>query len=61
MTATFLMILGGVVLIAATTIFGLAWAVRRGQFGDLRRGARSIFDEDEPIGRPTDRFPGDPS
>jgi len=36
----------------------LSWAIRRGEFRNLRQGARMIFDEDEPIGLITDHFPG---
>lgn len=46
----------------ATTFFvataiALHWAHKNGQFSDLERGARSIFDDDEPLGQVTDRFP----
>lgn len=37
----------------------LAWAIRRGEFQNLRDGARMIFDDDEPIGTITDHFPDD--
>jgi len=36
----------------------LSWAIRRGEFRNLRQGARMIFDKDEPIGLVTDHFPG---
>lgn len=36
----------------------LAWAIKRGEFKDLRGAARMIFDESEPIGVVTDFFPG---
>lgn len=42
----------------ASAVWALAWAIRTGQFRDFRAGAASIFDESEPIGRPTDFFPG---
>lgn len=35
----------------------LYWAHRHGQLDNLEKGARSIFDEDEPIGEVTDEFP----
>ncbi len=35
----------------------LNWAHKNGQLSDLNRGAKSIFDEDEPLGEVTDRFP----
>ena len=45
-------------LISGTVmVWVLAWAIARGEFRDLRQGARMIFDEEEPIGVVTDRFP----
>lgn len=35
----------------------LHWAHKHGQLSNLERGAQSIFDEDEPMGEVTDRFP----
>jgi nitrogen fixation-related uncharacterized protein len=35
----------------------LYWAHKNGQLGNLEKGARSIFDEDEPEGEVTDSFP----
>lgn len=35
----------------------LYWAHRHGQLSDLEKGARTIFDEDEPEGEVTDAFP----
>ncbi len=35
----------------------LHWAHRNGQLSNLDKGARSIFDEDEPEGEITDAFP----
>lgn len=48
--------------VIASTFFlvaavALHWAHRNGQFSNLDKGARSIFDDDEPLGRVTDRFP----
>ena len=40
-----------------SVVWGMWWAVRGGQFSEFQKGARSIFDEQEPIGRPTDAFP----
>lgn len=57
MTRVALMILGGVILFGMSAVFGLVWAVRHGQMSDFSAGAGSIFDEDEPIGEQTDRFP----
>ena len=40
--------------LAATAVVAFYWAARNGQFRELDRGARSIFDEGEPVGQPTD-------
>ncbi len=42
-----------------SVVYGLYWAVRRGQFSNFARGATSIFDEEEPQGFRTDAFPGE--
>ena len=52
-------VLGAVI---ATVFFvaaalALHWAHKNGQFSNLDKGARSIFDDDEPLGQVTDRFP----
>ena len=47
-------VMGGLML---SVIYGLYWALRRGQFSDFARGATSIFDEEEPQGFRTDAFP----
>ncbi len=47
-------------LIAGVTmVWLLAWAIKQGEFKNLRQGARSIFDEEEPVGMVTDYFPGE--
>jgi len=35
----------------------LHWAHKHGQLTNLEQGAKSIFDEDEPLGEVTDKFP----
>jgi len=45
-------------LITGSAIVALRWSVKSGQFRDFEKGAETIFDEDEPIGRPNDSFPG---
>lgn len=40
-------------------VYGLYWAVKKGEFANLDKGSRVIFDdEEEPEGRQTDFFPG---
>ena len=46
------------ILITASAVIALRWAVRTGQFRDFEKGAETIFDEEEPIGRPMDSYPG---
>jgi cbb3-type cytochrome oxidase maturation protein len=45
------------IVLAISAVWALVWAIRTGQFQNLHRGATVIFDEDEPIGEVTDRFP----
>lgn len=45
-------------LLGLSAVGALVWAIGNGQMADLRRGAESIFDEEEPIGVVTDHFPG---
>jgi cbb3-type cytochrome oxidase maturation protein len=52
-------VIGSVVLFGGAVALAMGWAFRDGQFENFDRGARSIFGPDEPIGEPTDRFPGE--
>lgn len=52
-----ILILGGLIFLSGSALIALAWAAKTDQFRDLKKGATVIFDEDEPIGTPTDRFP----
>lgn len=45
-------------LMSASAIYAFFWAQKTGEFRDLDRQARSIFDESEPEGVQTDFFPG---
>ncbi len=46
------------IVLPITALLALRWAARHGEFDNLSRTALSIFDEDEPVGRQTDFFPG---
>lgn len=46
-------------LFFGTAVYAFVWARRQKQFSDFDKGARSIFDEEEPEGRVTDQFPAD--
>lgn len=53
----YILVFGLIAVFSASVIWGLWWALRGGQFSNFQQGATSIFDEDEPVGRPTDQFP----
>ena len=53
------MIWGSMVVFGASAVLALAYAIQNGEMRDFRDGARSIFDSDEPVGRPTDSFPNE--
>lgn len=44
-------------LVTGSAVYALYWSSKKGQLRDLDQGALSIFDEQEPVGRPTDHFP----
>lgn len=48
----------GIIFLSGSAILAFYWAAKTGQFRNLSQGAKVIFDEDEPIGKPTDHFPG---
>jgi len=41
-------------ILAALALF---WAHKNGQLSNMEEGAKSIFDEEEPMGELTDQFP----
>ncbi len=43
--------------LSGTAVYALYWSSRNGQLRDFERGARSIFDEQEPVGELSDHFP----
>ena len=43
--------------ITGSAVYALYWSAKKGQLRDFEKGAASIFDEAEPIGKPTDFFP----
>lgn len=57
MAAFYLALWGLAGLLGASAIAALVWAIRRGEFDQLREASQSIFDDDEPVGKITDRFP----
>jgi cbb3-type cytochrome oxidase maturation protein len=57
MSAYYLLVFGVLALFFSSVIFALHWSIRSGQFSEYQKGARSIFDDDEPVGEMTDFFP----
>lgn len=51
-------VVGSIVVFGGLTVLALGWAFRNGQFDNFQQGALSIFGPDEPVGEPTDAFPG---
>jgi len=58
--AVLAVVVGSIVLFGGATVLALGWAFRDGQFDNFQQGALSIFGPDEPVGEPTDAFPGQP-
>ncbi len=52
------LLIGSMIVLGGSAIYALAWAARTGQFRNMKGGARTIFDEEEFVGRVTDVFPG---
>ncbi len=57
MFAYYTILLLGVLLFTGSVLLALRWALFTGQFRNPRKTALQIFDEDEPVGLMTDRFP----
>jgi nitrogen fixation-related uncharacterized protein len=57
MTVVWILFACSVILLPSTALLALRWAVRHGEFRDLRKTALSIFDEEEPVGQLSDHFP----
>ena len=57
MTAGLILILGGLVFLSGSALAAFCWAIKDGQFRNLREAPLTIFDRDELPGTPTDRFP----
>jgi hypothetical protein len=57
--AVLLTVVGSIVAFGGAVVLAMGWAFRHGQFENFDQGARSIFGPDEPIGEPTDSFPGE--
>ncbi|MDR0534621.1 MAG: cbb3-type cytochrome oxidase assembly protein [Verrucomicrobiales bacterium] len=54
----YLLIVGSMVVLGGSAMYGIYWAVRDGQYVNMKKGAEVIFGKDEPVGKVTDLFPG---
>lgn len=54
---SYILVFGLLGAFAASVVYGLWWALKKGQFSNFARGATSIFDDEEPQGYRTDGFP----
>ena len=59
MTVYYVLVFSILGLITLSVVLAWLWAVKTNQFSDFKKGATSIFDDDEPVGRVTDVFPGE--
>ena len=57
MTIIWLLFITSVIVLPTTALLALRWALRNGEFRNLKKTALLIFDEDEPVGQMTDFFP----
>jgi cbb3-type cytochrome oxidase maturation protein len=57
MTVGLILLFFGVVLLSGSALIAFFWAVRTGQLQNLDKAPEVIFDEGEPVGKPTDCFP----
>ncbi len=57
MEVIYLLVLGGMIFLSGSALVAFYWAVQSGQFRGLGRAATVIFDDKEPMGKMTDRFP----
>ena len=58
MTFAYILMWGCMLVFGASAVWALVWAIQSGEFNDIKGGAASIFDNEEPIGVITDAFPG---
>jgi hypothetical protein len=58
MSYTYLFLAGAIAAASVFAILAFYWAAKHGHLQNVENGAKVIFDEGEPIGTPTDAFPG---
>jgi len=57
MIAGYLLLIGGLIFLSGSALAAFYWAVKDGQLENLPEASLVIFDDDEPVGTATDRFP----
>lgn len=57
MSVIWILFVCSVIVLPATALMALRWAIRHGEFRNLPKTALSIFDEEEPVGQLSDHFP----
>jgi hypothetical protein len=58
MSFYYALITSGFVFLTATALLALRWAIKNGEFRNTSKAALLVFDEEEPVGKMTDFFPG---
>ncbi|MFV0415896.1 MAG: cbb3-type cytochrome oxidase assembly protein [Chthoniobacterales bacterium] len=57
MIILYFLVFAGIFVLSGSALIAFYWAVKDGQFINLREASNVIFDQDEPVGLTTDRFP----
>lgn len=58
MNYTYLFLAGAISAASVFAILAFYWAAKHGHLQNVESGAKVIFDDEEPIGKATDAFPG---
>ncbi len=58
LTIYFALVIGSMIVLGGSALYGLYWGVREGHFSNMKKGSEVIFDKAEPVGKVTDVFPG---
>jgi cbb3-type cytochrome oxidase maturation protein len=61
MTVVWILLVMSLVVLPGVALLALRWALRHGEFKNVDQAALSIFDEEEPVGELSDRFPIPPA
>lgn len=58
MSVLWILFICSMVVLPGVALLALRWALHHGEFSHLEKTALSIFDDEEPVGKVTDQFPG---